>query len=107
MLIVKEAQRCYRCDEDKPLSEFGRDSRTATGYRTWCKLCVRKYAKERRSEYTKEATLDRALAILYPLGYEIDTVDYSKLCAYTGIAIHRLRTMLMDKVLEKMREGNK
>lgn len=39
--------RCCHCGQEKPMEEFRRESRSATGYRNMCLECARKYSRER------------------------------------------------------------
>lgn len=39
---------CDRCDEDKPLADFSRDSREPDGLRRYCRKCAKEsYARRR------------------------------------------------------------
>lgn len=38
---------CYRCHEVKPISEFSKDKRRASGYSTICRECERERAREK------------------------------------------------------------
>lgn len=39
---------CPKCGEELPLSAFSKDSRTPTGLKSWCKLCMKASRKEYR-----------------------------------------------------------
>lgn len=48
---------CNTCNTDKPLSEFNKDTRSAIGYQTRCKVCEKKYREdnsERIEQYFKD-----------------------------------------------------
>ena len=45
---------CTRCGNEKPLSEFYKQSRNADGYEKRCKQCKRDYAKGRYDRETPE-----------------------------------------------------
>lgn len=36
-----DTKYCPGCSKDLPVTEFHKDKRTSTGYRCWCKSCVR------------------------------------------------------------------
>jgi hypothetical protein len=38
-------KKCSKCKHEKELTEFSKDNRSSTGYRTNCKECQRAYAK--------------------------------------------------------------
>lgn len=48
-----ETKRCYRCKQEKPLSEFGVDRRSRDGLNGCCKACKKLYNAEQK-EYLKE-----------------------------------------------------
>ena len=37
---------CSKCKEEKPLSNFGKHSKTKDGKQYWCKVCISGYSKE-------------------------------------------------------------
>jgi hypothetical protein len=39
---------CTKCDTNKPISEYGLDSRMRCGHKAMCKSCVAKWAREHR-----------------------------------------------------------
>lgn len=49
-----ERLRCLRCEEWKPLREFGKDTRKLSGRKSWCKACCRE-AERVRWHRTKKA----------------------------------------------------
>lgn len=53
---------CSQCDTRKPLSSFGRDERSKTGYRAECKACNRARSRER---YAANRTARREEKRLY------------------------------------------
>jgi len=46
---MMEEQRCPRCGETKPLTEFGKSKQTKSGKNSWCLVCCREVAKAYRS----------------------------------------------------------
>jgi hypothetical protein len=38
---------CSKCKQEKPLDEFGKQTRSKSGYRSWCKVCHREDGKTR------------------------------------------------------------
>lgn len=48
-----ETKRCYRCKEEKPLSEFGRDKHRKDGLNGCCKACKKLYNAEQK-DYLKQ-----------------------------------------------------
>lgn len=58
-------QKCRKCCIEKPLSEFGSDSRVPNGYRKCCKICLynQKVARRMRLVISNEGTLDKVIQI--------------------------------------------
>lgn len=55
------AKRCTKCSENKPLTEFRKNSRYADGHVTWCSECSRAYSAEHyRQNREKVAEQSRA-----------------------------------------------
>jgi hypothetical protein len=53
---------CNKCNEEKPLTDFNRDRKTANGRKRTCKKCDRLAVKDyyqRNSETIKKKTRDR------------------------------------------------
>jgi hypothetical protein len=48
-----EGQPCGRCKEFKPFSEFGKDNRSKTGYRSTCNQCRREYREKNKTEINR------------------------------------------------------
>lgn len=42
---------CPRCNQDKPLSEFGKNKTTKSGYQSWCKKCM---SEARKTSHNKK-----------------------------------------------------
>lgn len=38
---------CTRCESDKPVSEFGKNSRSPSGLKSWCRTCANDYERAR------------------------------------------------------------
>lgn len=36
---------CTKCQEEKPITEYFKQTQSADGYKRICKLCVKKYAR--------------------------------------------------------------
>ncbi len=47
---ISDPKTCRRCQEEKPLREFGRDRRNRDGLRTYCHSCRRGRARLRRRQ---------------------------------------------------------
>lgn len=43
-------KRCPKCDQTKPLSEFGKDSNLKDGHKVYCRPCANAYQSMRRRE---------------------------------------------------------
>lgn len=39
-----QKHHCGKCKEYKPFSDFYKNSRSSTGYQTYCKICIKEYA---------------------------------------------------------------
>lgn len=53
---------CTKCGEELPLTNkyFGIDNRSSTGFRSWCKSCVNKAARERREKRERPKKYEKA-----------------------------------------------
>lgn len=62
-------KQCSRCRLPKPLGDFHRNKRQVDGHQVWCKVCVKEYQNQKRSE-NREAyrTYQRAWFARHP-GY--------------------------------------
>lgn len=54
-------KRCTKCKEVKSTSEFGPRPKNRDGLETWCRICRREWAKDKK-EKVKEGTWDTAIA---------------------------------------------
>ena len=52
---------CTKCGEEKELSEFHKDSRIESGYRSYCKVCASVQCKEYRNNHKEEITKRKEL----------------------------------------------
>jgi hypothetical protein len=50
-----KTKKCPKCGEELPLTNkyFGIDNRSSTGFKSWCKSCVNKAAREKRERPKK------------------------------------------------------
>lgn len=44
-MTTATTQRCFKCEEDKPLDEFPRNRTRPSGYGSMCKACQREYMR--------------------------------------------------------------
>jgi hypothetical protein len=51
---VKTEKKCYRCEQVKPISEFGKSNHLKDGYCSNCKDCENKKARDNRAKRKKE-----------------------------------------------------
>ncbi len=49
-----ETKKCTKCDEIKDINRFGKNSKTKSGLKYWCKDCETKKQKERRKKQKEE-----------------------------------------------------
>jgi hypothetical protein len=55
-LVCLETKYCIACKKEKVVTEFGK---TKYGYRSWCKLCTKKYNKEYNEKNKAKLSLQR------------------------------------------------
>jgi hypothetical protein len=56
--MEKKFKKCPRCEENKEISEFGKDKRTEDGYAVTCTPCKRKNRKSRREVVEETAEIE-------------------------------------------------
>lgn len=42
---MEKTKKCIKCGEELPISAFGKHTKTKDGLQSWCKKCIRVYAK--------------------------------------------------------------
>ncbi len=55
-------KRCYKCDNEKPLSEFSKKNTTKDRLQSSCKDCNRKYQRENYPKY-KQGIIEKTIEI--------------------------------------------
>ncbi len=48
-MLDAQTKTCHRCHEEKPISEFARNSSQKDGHHVRCRSCESAYQKERRA----------------------------------------------------------
>lgn len=51
-----ETKTCSKCNESKPVSEFGRNRRKKDGLQVWCRACSTEFSKAYNREHREEIT---------------------------------------------------
>lgn len=89
--------RCHKCGELKHFSLFTPDSRTKTGYKSWCRECVNRYASEKRKETSAQSLIDAAIALIHPDGLPDDfgQIEYVKIQQASGATLPEIRLQVM------------
>ena len=64
--MVQQTKVCAHCETEKPLSEFHKQSSTADGHQSWCKICNRTYGRKYRQS-TKEMAEEKAAGLMQPI----------------------------------------
>ncbi len=52
------SKQCAKCGDTKPVSEFSPDTRTSSGYQSWCRECSVATARQRRRERGESVLVD-------------------------------------------------
>jgi hypothetical protein len=69
---------CAKCEETKPLSEFGSNKYTASGLSSYCKICMAKQARARRA--TPEGKKAHYESNLRSAAKTLDQTDGHRVC---------------------------
>jgi len=95
--MQQDTKTCSTCKEEKPLAEFGKNSRRVDGLQTWCKSCKRDddriaQARYRRSEKGKAYISQYRESGKAKAAFDrYRKTDKGKACANRASAIQRLK----------------
>lgn len=77
--VSKGFKHCGKCDKDKPVIEFGKRKRIASGYSSWCISCNRNYDRQYRAKFRP-----RKLREWYKRVYGIHYKEFLKILRKQG-----------------------
>ena len=93
---VDDSHECKRCGEVKLRSAFGKDGRTSSGLRDWCRDCTNLYARDKRRETSSLSLIDAAVKLLYPsLPEDHLLLDLNRIQFMCGAPMKEIRLYIM------------
>jgi len=50
---TQQYKHCNKCNQDKPVDQFTKNSRMEDGLNNFCKACTREYSERRKQQYNE------------------------------------------------------
>ena len=70
---------CKRCNIEKPIECFCKQTKSKDGYHSWCKECNKQYKKENKEAIIQYKILNNQKILNYAKQYYIDNKEQHKI----------------------------